>query len=50
MIFVPSQDGASHSPREFTTWEDCLNGAHVLLLAALNLAQGLMGGHSESLP
>jgi N-carbamoyl-L-amino-acid hydrolase len=41
MIFVPSQGGASHSPREFTAWEDCLNGANVLLLAALNMAKEL---------
>ncbi len=38
MIFVPSVDGASHSPREFTEWEDCLNGANVLLQAALQIA------------
>jgi N-carbamoyl-L-amino-acid hydrolase len=38
MIFVPSVDGASHSPREFTTWEDCVNGANVLLHAVLSLA------------
>ena len=38
MIFVPSVEGASHSPREFTTWEDCINGANVLLHAALRLA------------
>jgi hydantoinase/carbamoylase family amidase len=41
MIFVPSQDGASHSPREFTKWEDCVNGANVLLGAALRLAETL---------
>ncbi len=40
MIFVPSVDGASHSPREFTNWEDCVNGANVLLQAALKLAAG----------
>jgi beta-ureidopropionase / N-carbamoyl-L-amino-acid hydrolase len=39
MLFVPSQSGASHSPREFTTWEDCLNGANVLLQAALFMAR-----------
>jgi len=39
MIFVPSVDGASHSPREFTEWEDCVNGANVLLQAALRLAE-----------
>ena len=38
MIFVPSVDGASHSPREFTEWQDCVNGANVLLQAALRLA------------
>jgi N-carbamoyl-L-amino-acid hydrolase len=37
MIFVPST-GGSHSPREFAEWEDCVNGANVLLLAALELA------------
>jgi N-carbamoyl-L-amino-acid hydrolase len=38
MFFIPSQDGASHSPREFSEWEDCVNGANVLLGAALRLA------------
>jgi acetylornithine deacetylase/succinyl-diaminopimelate desuccinylase-like protein len=38
MIFVPSLDGASHAPREFTKWEDCVNGANVLLQAVLRLA------------
>jgi acetylornithine deacetylase/succinyl-diaminopimelate desuccinylase-like protein len=37
MIFVPSVDGASHSPREFTIWDDCVNGANVLLQAVLRL-------------
>lgn len=40
MIFVPSVDGASHSPREFTEWKDCVNGANVLLQAALRLGSG----------
>ena len=35
MIFVPSVGGISHSPRELTTWEDCANGANVLLSAVL---------------
>jgi N-carbamoyl-L-amino-acid hydrolase len=39
MIFVPSVDGASHSPREFTEWDDCVNGANVLLQAVLRLAE-----------
>jgi N-carbamoyl-L-amino-acid hydrolase len=37
MIFVPSVGGVSHSPREFTQWEDCANGANVLLEAVLHL-------------
>ncbi|MFN8412249.1 MAG: Zn-dependent hydrolase [Anaerolineales bacterium] len=40
MIFVPSVDGASHAPREFTKWEDCVNGANVLLQTVLKLAVG----------
>lgn len=40
MVFVPSVDGASHSPREFTQWEDCVNGANVLFHAALRLGSG----------
>jgi N-carbamoyl-L-amino-acid hydrolase len=35
MIFVPSVGGISHSPRELTTWQDCANGANVLLEAVL---------------
>jgi N-carbamoyl-L-amino-acid hydrolase len=31
MIFVPSAGGISHSPREWTTWDDCARGADVLL-------------------
>jgi acetylornithine deacetylase/succinyl-diaminopimelate desuccinylase-like protein len=38
MIFVPSVNGTSHSPKEFTKWEDCVNGANVLLHTALKLA------------
>ncbi len=38
MIFVPSVGGVSHSPREFTHWEDCANGANVLLDAVRTLA------------
>jgi N-carbamoyl-L-amino-acid hydrolase len=37
MIFVPSVGGISHSPRELTRWEDCANGATVLLNAVLEL-------------
>lgn len=35
MIFVPSVDGISHSPREFTHPEDVVHGANVLLHALL---------------
>ena len=44
MIFVPSAGGASHSAREFTRWEDCVNGANVLLQAALRFASSLGPG------
>jgi N-carbamoyl-L-amino-acid hydrolase len=37
MIFVPSIGGISHSPKELTRWEDCANGADVLLRAVLEL-------------
>ena len=35
MIFVPSVGGISHSPKELTRWEDCANGANVLLASVL---------------
>ena len=35
MIFVPSVAGISHSPKELTRWEDCANGANVLLAAVV---------------
>ncbi len=38
MIFIPSVDGISHSPLEFSSLQSCLNGANVLLGAALRLA------------
>lgn len=31
MIFVPSVKGISHNPKEYTTDENCINGANVLL-------------------
>ena len=39
MIFVPSIGGISHSPRELTSWDDCVNGANVLLRTVLALDQ-----------
>jgi N-carbamoyl-L-amino-acid hydrolase len=37
MIFVPSRDGISHAPQEFTSTEDAANGAEVLYRALLLL-------------
>ena len=37
MIFVPSVDGISHSPKELTRWADCANGANVLLETVLRM-------------
>ena len=41
MIFVPSAGGVSHDPAEHTDWRHCVNGANVLLGAALALAGSL---------
>jgi N-carbamoyl-L-amino-acid hydrolase len=38
MVFVPSAGGVSHAPSELTIWEDCVNGANVLLGAAVRMA------------
>lgn len=35
MIFVPSVGGISHSAKEFSRWEDCANGATVLMRTVL---------------
>jgi N-carbamoyl-L-amino-acid hydrolase len=40
MIFAVSENGKSHSPEEFTTWEHCLAGANTLAGAAMRLAGG----------
>jgi beta-ureidopropionase / N-carbamoyl-L-amino-acid hydrolase len=37
MIFVPSRDGISHSPREYSSPQDITNGTNVLLHALLKL-------------
>ena len=37
MIFIPSIGGISHSPKELTSWQDCANGANVLLTTVLLL-------------
>jgi N-carbamoyl-L-amino-acid hydrolase len=42
MLFVPSRDGISHSPREFTTKDDMANGADVLLRSLLAIDAGAL--------
>ena len=37
MIFIPSQGGISHSPKEFSNWDDVANGANVLMQTMLLL-------------
>jgi beta-ureidopropionase / N-carbamoyl-L-amino-acid hydrolase len=37
MIFVPSVDGISHSPKEFTEWRHVVMGSNVLLQTILRL-------------
>ncbi|MBM3296479.1 MAG: Zn-dependent hydrolase [Candidatus Aminicenantes bacterium] len=38
MIFVPSPDGLSHSPKECLRWDDLEKGANLLLASLLRLA------------
>lgn len=40
MIFARSKDGISHNPAEYTSKEDCANGAKVLYRTVLSLANG----------
>ena len=42
MIFVPSVDGISHSPKEFTSAADMANGASVLLHTVLAVDSGAL--------
>ncbi|RQG86799.1 Zn-dependent hydrolase [Natrarchaeobius halalkaliphilus] len=37
MLFVPSRDGISHSPHEWTDWDDCAISARILAATALEL-------------
>ena len=39
MYFVPSVDGISHNPKEFTSDADCVNGANLMLHSLLELAK-----------
>ncbi len=42
MIFVPSVNGVSHSPKEYTSPEDMANGASVLLKTVLAIDDGAL--------
>ncbi len=42
MIFVPSVNGVSHSPKEFTTAQDMANGVSVLLRTVLAIDDGAL--------
>lgn len=42
MIFVPSRDGISHSPKEYTSPEDMANGSKVLLETVLAIDRGAL--------
>ena len=41
MLFVPSVGGISHSPEEYTTPQDCVLGAEILLASLLRLEETL---------
>ena len=38
MIFIPSKDGLSHNPAEYTSMEDIIRGAELLKMTLLDLA------------
>jgi hydantoinase/carbamoylase family amidase len=40
MIFIPSKDGISHSPEEFTDWNDIDTGVKLLIAAVKELDRG----------
>lgn len=48
MIFVPSKDGLSHNPNEYTSPEHCALGAQVLLDAVLHYDHKLETGEYQS--
>ncbi len=39
MVFAVSEDGKSHSPAEYTSWDDCYAAANTLASTALALSQ-----------
>ncbi|SNY92980.1 N-carbamoyl-L-amino-acid hydrolase [Cohaesibacter sp. ES.047] len=40
LVFVPSRNGISHAPEEWTDWTDIEKGAQVMLNAVLRLSKG----------
>lgn len=44
MIFVPSKDGISHNPHEYTSPEDCAVGAQVLFSAVMRYDSAVKNG------
>ncbi|KAF2092814.1 amidase [Rhizodiscina lignyota] len=47
MVFIPSQGGISHHPSEYSTPEDCAQGAQVLLDAVLRFDKKLEATHTH---
>jgi N-carbamoyl-L-amino-acid hydrolase len=41
MIFIPSYQGISHNPNEYSEWEHVVQGANVLLQTVLLMASGM---------
>jgi N-carbamoyl-L-amino-acid hydrolase len=39
MLFVPSKDGVSHAPQEWTDWDDIEKGANLLLHSIIDLSE-----------
>lgn len=46
MLFVPSREGQSHSPAEWTNWHDIEAGANVFLQSLLRMSQPASPTHS----
>jgi N-carbamoyl-L-amino-acid hydrolase len=38
MVFAVSEDGKSHSPKEYTSWNDCYRAANTLANAVIATA------------
>ncbi|NGM70528.1 Zn-dependent hydrolase [Natronolimnobius sp. AArcel1] len=39
LLFAPSEDGISHNPMEWTSWDDCTKATTILAIALARLAQ-----------